>query len=242
LAAFDRHRPIPKAAGCRLISRTANPEKLLEAFAKFEQWRVGARAEAAKEMADSPGHDHELLRQLAKGSEAAFRDLYGRYQGPIFRFALHMSGNQATAEEVTQEVFMMLMINPKAYRLEKGSLGGYLFGIARNLTRRSIQNRHLDVPLGVYDESSESSTNGLAACGQDILENLSRAESLELLRKAVLSLPEPYREAVVLCELEEMSYCGAAELLGCSAGTVASRLHRGRSILKAKLSCQKCAK
>jgi RNA polymerase sigma-70 factor (ECF subfamily) len=193
-------------------------------------------------MTDSRGHDHELLRQLARGNEAAFRDLYERHQAPIYRFALHMSGNQAIAEEVTQEVFMTLMINPKAYRPDKGSLAGYMFGIARNLTRRSIQNRHLDVPLGDENGSGDDGSALALATHQDVLEDLSQAEILDLLRKAVLSLPEPYREAVVLCDLEEMNYAKAAELLGCSAGTVASRLHRGRSILKTKLSCQKCAK
>jgi RNA polymerase sigma-70 factor (ECF subfamily) len=213
----------------------------LEAFAKIVQWKVGAGAEAANAMADSSGHDQELLRQLGKGNEAAFRDLYDRYQGRIYRFALHMSGNMATAEEVTQEVFMTLMINPKAYRPEKGLLAGYMFGIARNLTRRSIQERHLDVPIGDYDGNGDSTACALAT-GPDVLEDLSQSQTLELLRKAVLSLPEPYREVVVLCDLEEMSYTGAAELLGCSPGTIASRLHRGRSILKTKLSCQKCAK
>lgn len=188
-------------------------------------------------MADSPSHDQELLRQLAKGDEAAFRALYERYQGPIYRFALHMSGNSATAEEVTQEVFMLLIGNTKAYRPEKGAVAGYLFGIARNLTRRSIRRRRLDVAI------SDGNGDGLAlASDLDVLEELSQSELLDLLRKAVLSLPEPYREAVVLCDLEEMSYTGAAEFLECSPGTVASRLHRGRAILKAKLSCQKCAK
>lgn len=192
-------------------------------------------------MADSPSHDQELLRQLAKGDEAAFRALYERYQGPIYRFALHMSGNNATAEEVTQEVFMLLIGNSKAYQPEKGAVAGYMFGIARNLTRRSIQRRRLDVPIGDCDGIGEGSSPALAS-DLDVLEELSQSELLELLRKAVLSLPEPYREAVILCDLEEMSYDRAAESLACSPGTVASRLHRGRAILKAKLSCQKCAK
>ncbi len=192
-------------------------------------------------MADSPSHDQELLRQLAKGNEAAFRALYERYQGPIYRFALHMSGNNATAEEVTQEVFMLLIGNPKAYRPEKGPVAGYLFGMARNLTRRSIQRRHLDVPIGECDSNGDGPAPALAS-NLDVLEELSRSELLEMLRRAVLSLPEPYREAVVLCDLEEMSYDRAAESLECSPGTVASRLHRGRAILKAKLSYQKCAK
>jgi RNA polymerase sigma-70 factor, ECF subfamily len=192
-------------------------------------------------MADSPSHDQELLRQMAKGNEAAFRALYERYQGPIYRFALHMSGNNATAEEVTQEVFMLMIGNPKGYEPEKGAVAGYLFGMARNLTRRSIQRRRLDVPIGDYEGNTDGPAPMLAS-QLDVLEELSQSELLDLLRKAVLSLPEPYREAVVLCDLEEMSYASAAEFLECSPGTVASRLHRGRAILKTKLSCQKCAK
>jgi RNA polymerase sigma-70 factor, ECF subfamily len=214
----------------------------LEAFAKSTQWKIGAQAEAPSEtMADSPSHDQELLRQLAKGNEEAFRALYERYQGPIYRFALHMSGNGAIAEEVTQEVFMLLIGNPKSYQPEKGGVAGYLFGMARNVTRRSIQRRHLDVPIGDCESNGNASAADLPS-QLDVLEELSQSELLSLLRKAVLSLPEPYREAVVLCDLEEMSYDGAAEFLECSPGTVASRLHRGRAILKAKLGCQKCAK
>src|SRR6266481_3047433 len=99
------------------------------------QWISGAeKAAPSKSMAESPPVDQELLRQLAQGNETAFRALYERYQGPLYRFALHMSGNSATAEEVTQEVFMLLIKNPQGYEPEKGSIAGYLFGTARNLT------------------------------------------------------------------------------------------------------------
>lgn len=191
-------------------------------------------------MADSATDDRELLRQLAKGNEAAFRALYDRYQGPIYRFALHMSGNSATAEEVTQEVFMLLIRNPKSYQAEKGSVRGYLYGMARNLARRSMQNRGLDVDLNGFGAGEDQEL--ALASDLDVLEELSRSELVESLRKAVVSLPEPYREAVVLCDLQEMSYADAAEFLECAPGTVASRLYRGRAILKTKLSCHKCAK
>src|ERR1041384_3898149 len=104
----------------------------MERFAQFEQWIRGARAAPRRAMADSALEDQELLRQLRKGNETAFTALYERYQGPIYRFALHMSGNTATAEEVTQEVFMFLIGNHKGYDAEKGPLGNYLFGVARN--------------------------------------------------------------------------------------------------------------
>ncbi|HLY93120.1 MAG TPA: RNA polymerase sigma factor [Candidatus Angelobacter sp.] len=196
-------------------------------------------------MADAPSADQELLRQLAKGNEAAFLSLYERYQGPLYRFVLHMSGNTATAEEVTQEVFMQLMKKPKGYEANKGSLAGYLFGIARNLARRTMQGSRLDEPID--DEKFDHESEAALASEFDVLAELSNAELIECLRRAVLALPEPYREVVALCDLEEMSYADAAALLECSPGTVASRLHRARAILKSKMSVkkqswEKCAK
>ena len=190
-------------------------------------------------MAESPLEDQELLRQLNKGNEKAFSTLYERYQGPLYRFTLHMSGNSATAEEVTQEVFMLLIGNPKGYDATRGPIGGYLFGIARNLTRRILQHSRLDLPIEEewLDTAEPAFTSDL-----DVLTELSNSELLDYLRKAILALPEQYREVVALCDLEEMSYADAAALLECSAGTVASRLHRGRAMLKMKLSCQKCLK
>jgi RNA polymerase sigma-70 factor (ECF subfamily) len=190
-------------------------------------------------MAESPSADQELLRQLAKGNETAFSSLYERYQGPLYRFVLHMSGNTATAEEITQEVFMLLIKKPDGYAADKGSVAGYLFGMARNLARRAMRRSRLDLPLD--DDSLELGEPALAG-DLDVLSELSNGELLQCLRKAVLALPEPYREVVALCDLEEMSYADAAAILDCSPGTVASRLHRARAMLKMKLSWQRCAK
>src|SRR5947209_8146403 len=180
-------------------------------------------------MAEPATNEAELLRQLAKGNEDAFRALYDFYQGSIFRFALHMSGNHSTAEEVTQEVFMQLISNFKGYDPAKGPLAAYLFGMARNLTRRAMRQLPREEELA-EDDAIE------AASDLDLVEELSQSDLLEHLKKAVLALPEPYREVVVLCDLEEMSYPAVAEVLQCSTGTVASRLHRARAMLKTKLS------
>lgn len=189
-------------------------------------------------MAQSPSDDLELLRQLARGSESAFGALYERYQGPIYRFALHMNGNTASAEEITQEVFMAVISNPKAYDPERGTVAGYLFGIARNLMHQRMQQSMQDVPL--MEECLEGDAGH--ADDIDLLDELSQSESLVYLRKALSSLPEAYREVVVLCELEEMSYNDAAAILKCSPGTIASRLNRAKSMLKAKLQGQGCTR
>ena len=114
-----------------------------------------------------------------------------------------------------------------------------MFGVARNLTRRVVQRSRLDLPI--EEEWLDTGDAGLTS-DLDVLSELSNTELLELLRKAVLALPEQYREVVALCDLEEMSYGDAAALLECSPGTVASRLHRARAMLKTKLSWQKCVK
>jgi RNA polymerase sigma-70 factor, ECF subfamily len=206
----------------------------LEEIVQSRQWRVGAKVESpGRTMEELSRDEQEWLRQMARGDESAFRALYERHQRPIYRFALHMSGNAATAEEVTQEVFMLLISNPKGYQPDKGTVGSYLFGIARNLTRRVVVNSQLHVALA--DDNGDDDSL-LPASNLDTLDELTREETLELLRTAVLALPERYREAVVLCDLEEMSHADAAEALQCSMGTVASRLHRARAMLKMKLA------
>ncbi|MGE5325086.1 MAG: RNA polymerase sigma factor [Actinomycetota bacterium] len=212
----------------------------MEEIFKFAQWRIGAKAGAAGDtMAEFVKDDQELLQQLARGNEKAFKAFYDRYQGPIFRFALHMSGNRATAEETTQEVFTRIITNSKGYDAARGSVGSYLFGIARNITRRAIQDVSGEQAL---EEEALDQDEFAVAAGLDVLQDLTNGELVATLRAAVLRLPQQYREAVVLCDLEELSYQQAAELLQCSPGTVASRVHRGRKLLKKKLSCEKCVK
>jgi RNA polymerase sigma-70 factor (ECF subfamily) len=181
-------------------------------------------------MADAQSDD-QLLRQICRGDEAAFAEIYRRLQGKIYRFVLHMSASNATADEVTQETFMLLIRNPKGYDPAKGPLAAYLFGMARNLTRRAMQDGCLDVSLDDAEECEIAQSPEF-----DVLDRLDRSECVELLRKSLLGLPELYREVVVLCDLEEMTYAQAATVLDCSSGTVASRLHRAHAVLRNKLS------
>jgi RNA polymerase sigma-70 factor, ECF subfamily len=196
--------------------------------------------------------DGLLLGQMIAGDEEAFTLLYRRRHPAIYRFALHMSGNVALAEDVTQEVFMTLIRDAKRFDPERGTLGGFLFGIARNhLRRRWEQERH-SLPLPDDADELDSLLSSSARVGRNGVSNgngngngrgpflLSRDEytSLETVgrvRQAISTLPENYREVVILCELEEMSYEDAASALDCPVGTVRSRLHRARALLVEKL-------
>ena len=197
------------------------------------------RSEAPdRRMSETSIDDHSLLRPLARGDERAFSVVYERYSGPIHRFAWHMSGDRAMAEEITQEVFMLLIRKPGKYDPSKGSLGSYLFGIARNLTRRRVAQRRANIPfLDDPNASDEAYPIGQSAIDDtaNVLEELTQRELIESLHTAVLSLPAQYREVIILCDLEQMSQAGAAELLQCAPGTIASRMHRARAMLKMKM-------
>jgi RNA polymerase sigma-70 factor, ECF subfamily len=174
--------------------------------------------------------DDVLLQRMMAGDEDSFVALYRRYQAPIYRFALNMSGSSEVAEEVAQDVFLLLMREPGHYDAGRGALGPFLYGVARNHVRRQMRRRGMDVPV---DEAAGQRAQGRA--GEDVLGDLARRQAIATVRRAVLALPETYREAVVLCDLEELSYEQAAASLGCAVGTVRSRLHRGRALLVEKL-------
>lgn len=179
--------------------------------------------------------DDDLLRRMAAGSEEAFAELYWRRQGAVYRFALQMSGSAGIAEEVTQEVFLMLIRSADKYDASRGPLASWLFGVARNHVLRCLERDGRYVP--VPDEALEHDTAEYreAAAAENPLEGLTRTETLSALRQAVLALPPRYREVVVLCNLQELSYEEAARVLNCAGGTVRSRLHRGRALLAEKL-------
>jgi RNA polymerase sigma-70 factor, ECF subfamily len=178
--------------------------------------------------------DSELLQAMRTGDEGALAELYRRRQPGIYRFALQMCGSQELAEDITQEVFMVLLHEAHTFDPARGSLGAFLMGIARHHVLRRLQRERFYVSLN--DTSENGSVTGqvlMTTVGP--LEEMSRTEAIAEVRRAVLALPEHYREVVVLCDLQEMSYGETAEILGCAIGTVRSRLHRARALLIEKL-------
>lgn len=160
-----------------------------------------------------------------------FASLYRQHSVKIFRFALHMSGSATTAEEVTQETFTFLIDQPQRFDPARGEVGPFLFGVARNLVRKHLER-------GRKFECMEDGVDERLPSSEDILGDLTRRENIQALKDAVLVLPPKYREAVVLCDLHEMSYEEAAVVMECPVGTVRSRLNRARSMLLARLQAK----
>lgn len=192
----------------------------------------------------SPGSDAQLVERLKRGDEQAFLELYDRHRRSVYRFLMHMTGSTAVAEELTQEVFVVILDSMCSgtvgqFDPGKGTMEGYLIGIARNLAREEHRRTRPLLPLENVLESPEwnqllekfSQQNRV----WDAAELLIARAELRVLYHAILELPPHYREVVVLCSLQEKGYREAAALLGCSEGTIASRMNRAKALLAAKL-------
>jgi RNA polymerase sigma-70 factor (ECF subfamily) len=183
---------------------------------------------------DSQERDDVLLKRSARGDEEAFTKLYRRNQAQIYRFALRMTGRAWAAEEIVQDVFMTLVREPKKFDPARGPLGAFLYGIARNRVMKHLERQPRELPLEY--RGADNVTSEIEVPDERTPAHWAELrERRDCVRSAVLSLPPEFRETVVLCELEEMSYEEAATVLECPVGTVRSRLHRGRALLLAKL-------
>jgi RNA polymerase sigma-70 factor (ECF subfamily) len=178
-----------------------------------------------------PASDDALMKRIAGGDQAAFTALFRRRQADVYRVALMMTGVPATAEDVAQEVFLTVMQEAARYEAGRATVKAWLCGIARNQARRRLSGQGRVEPL---PEDAELPFAAVAV-QSDPLANMASHQELRTLRDAILSLPLRYREVVVLCDLEEISYADAATMLDCAVGTVRSRLHRARALLAAKM-------
>ena len=190
---------------------------------------VGAITGQMRESATRAASDGDLMRRTAAGDRDAFAALYQRHGGLVYRFARLMTGSGPAAEDVVQEVFLAVMRDASRFDASRASLSSYLYGIARHHTRRRLLRQRrfvaLDAGDAAYELKDDSDPAGDAVLACELLR----------LRRAIVALPSRYREVLVMCDLQDASYADAASTLGCAIGTVRSRLHRARELLKTKM-------
>lgn len=167
-----------------------------------------------------------------------FEELLERYQRPMYRVAYRLTGNHDDAQDLIQDALFEAFRN--FHRFERGTrFDRWLYRIMtnRHIDRVRRQSRlstlSLDQPQDV-GENREQSWD-VAADGNDPAELLVEEVLDERIQQALVELPEEYRQAVILADIEELSYEDVARVLRCPVGTVRSRLHRGRHLLREKL-------
>jgi RNA polymerase sigma-70 factor, ECF subfamily len=174
--------------------------------------------------------DHALFTRAASGDLDAFTTIYHRYQQIVYRFGRVMTGSSAAAEDVTQEVFVALLTTARRYDPSRAAFSTYLYGIVRNLSRVHLREEGRFMSVEALDLESE------LVCEDDPLSRMERADTVSSIRRALDRLPPRCREPVILCDLHGLSYQEAATIVGASVGSVRSRLHRGRLLLRLRLT------
>jgi RNA polymerase sigma factor (sigma-70 family) len=189
-------------------------------------WQYLLKMDGRENLADAA--DADLVARARAGDREAFAGLYCRHRRSIYRFAFEMTLSREAAEDIVQEVFVALMRGLARYDGIR-PLVAYLYGTARNITRRRLRRERrvmsLGLDEGVMPRASEA----------DFAAHLERRDDLRRLREAIVRLPAKYREVIVMCDLHKMSYQLTAAAIGCPVGTVRSRLHRARAILAERM-------
>ena len=181
--------------------------------------------------------DRADMERLAAGQDAALNDLMERHATPVFHFLCRRVGNEDDANDLAQETFARVFRARASFRTSE-KFSTWLFTIAANLARNHFRWRslHPNVSLETETGESEQTLGGtLPANDPAPNEQALAAERAAAVRAAVGKLPEDLREAIVLCEWEELSVADAAKILETTPKAVESRLYRARQILREKL-------
>jgi|SRR6185369_2600405 len=206
----------------------------------FDENGLGDAAHAAGYDSVFSPVENEFLERLRSGEADAFDSLIQRYSGDIYALLFRITQNPDEAGELTQETFLKAFKAISKFRADS-ELKTWLFRIAINESR----NRHrwwkrrfrertvsLDDTVGNTDITLHDT---LADTSENPESSLLRRETEQALEAALISLPQSFREVIVLCDIEGQSYQQIAEVLGINIGTVKSRIARGREELRRRL-------
>jgi len=171
--------------------------------------------------------DRDDVRRVRAGEVDAFEGIVRRWQGPLVNLAYRFCRDRGVAEEMAQEAFVRAFRKLDRWR-DDAKFSTWLFTVALNLYRSHLRRVRLpEVPIP-KDREPASADNPA--------ETILRAQTGEVVRRTVSRLPAKYRDTLVLVYFEEMDLKGAASVLGVPEGTVKARLHRGREMLRKRLS------
>jgi RNA polymerase sigma-70 factor, ECF subfamily len=186
--------------------------------------------------------EHDLVAELKAGSEAAFALLIAQYSHPVYSLMARSLRDSADAADVTQEVFVKVFRNISGFHGDS-SLRTWIYRIALHeaSNQRRWWNRHkkqeltIDAPIENDEGETFCLADALASTSASPYDCAAHTELEQRITSALQTLPEAFREVVVLREMEGFGYEEIAEILGVNIGTVKSRLTRGRAALREAL-------
>jgi len=174
----------------------------------------------------------ELVERHRAGDLRAFDEVYDRFGRMVYNLALRLSGNREEAADLTQETFLRIYRHLGGFA-GRSALKTWIFRIALNHCREKLY-RHVIETLSI-DEERESESAYIADPARGPEELALAADDRRRVASGLARLPHAFREAVILRDLEGLSYDEIAEVLGVRVGTVRSRIARGRDQLRLQL-------
>lgn len=169
-----------------------------------------------------------MIEACKQGDRAAFHSLFETYKDRVYSIAYHYSGEESMARDVTQQVFLKLFTSIDQFR-EDSEFTTWLYRIVANTCTDEHRKRRRFVPFSPEIEVSKMSAKG----SQE--ETYHRRQMADSVRGAISELSPKLRLPILLKYVEGLSYDEIAQTLGCSIGTVSSRLNRGHKMLAQKL-------
>jgi RNA polymerase sigma-70 factor (ECF subfamily) len=189
------------------------------------------------ETTDTNALDQADMARLAGGQDAALNDLMDRHAAKVFHFLHRMLRNEDDANDLAQETFVRVFQHSSRFD-PKAKFTTWLYTIAGNLARNHHRwrSRHPDVSLDAPNQDTGQNLGDvLPATVASPDEATATAERAEVVRAAVQALPDDMREAVILCEWEDLSVADVAAVLESTPKAVESRLYRARQLLREQL-------
>lgn len=181
--------------------------------------------------------DEDLMARVAEDDDRAFTELVGRFQGRVTNLISRVLNDRSASDDLAQEVFVRVFVHRRNYR--RGSkFSTWVFTIAANLAKNEIRRRVRRrnwFSLDALTEMLNDSIPELADPAESRESGLEREQLQGEVGRAIATVPEKYRLALVLRDIEGLAYEEIAEVLGVPGGTVRSRINRARSMLKRKL-------
>jgi len=192
--------------------------------------------------------DESIVIRAKEGDREAFNELYHAYKRPILNYLYRFIGNRHCAEELTQETFIRAYLNLHRYE-PRAKFSSWLYRIAGNLARNFLRHASYDKRVRPVKADPYAGTTGEILSTENIGseaktpgEHAHAKEIKVLIQQAIDKLPVHLKEAVILCDIKELSYEEAAKIMKCRPMTVGSRLWRGRKKLSELLNYLKNGK
>lgn len=178
--------------------------------------------------------DEDLILAFQNGDVSAFEEIVRRYRDPLFNFVVRLLGDAFFSEDIVQETFLRVYRNRHRYH-QVAKFSTWIYTIASNLAKTELRRRKVRNFFSISSKGEDEKDYDLVDTSSDIERDVDGVLKGEIILKEINALPYHFKEAVLLRDIQDLSYEEISQILNVPLGTVKSRVNRGRSRLQKRL-------